>query len=122
MLEQRVEILQHYFEYHGRKSVQKLRTDLGRREVKNVKAIGIVIEKPKRVKPKTVRTPESIAVVAKNVCEAPSTSTHHHPQQLNISENSSKRILHKDLGMMPCKVQLVQKMKLIDHPMRFCLG
>ena len=28
------------------------------------------------------------------------------------------RILHKDLGMMPYKVQLVQELKPIDHPMR----
>ena len=29
------------------------------------------------------------------------------------------RILHKDLGMTPHKVQLVQELKPIDHPMRF---
>ena len=31
---------------------------------------GILIDKPKRVKPKTVRTPENIAAVAESVCEA----------------------------------------------------
>ena len=30
-----------------------------------------------------------------------------------------RRILHKDLGLTPYKVQLVQKLKPIDHPMRF---
>ena len=27
--------------------------------------------------------------------------------------------MHKDLGMMPYKVQLVQELKPIDHPIRF---
>ena len=29
-------------------------------------------------------------------------------------------ILHKDLFMMPCKVQLTQELKAIDHSMLFC--
>ena len=64
--------------------------------VKKVKDTGILISKPKRENPKTMRTPENIAAVAK-----------------------SRRILHKDLGMMPYKVQLVQELKSIHHPMRF---
>ena len=66
-----------------------------------------------------VLTPENIAAVAENLCEAPSTSIHRRSQQLNISETPLRRISHKDLGMMPYKVQLVQKLKPIDHPMRF---
>ena len=55
-LEQRWEILRHYFENHGNvaECVRKLRTDFGRRE-----ATGILIDKPKQEKPKTVRTPSS---------------------------------------------------------------
>ena len=49
----------------------------------------------------------------------PSTSIHQRSQQLNISETSLRRILHKDLGMTPYKVQFVQELKPIDHPMRF---
>ena len=71
MPEQRWEILRHYFENHGNvaECVRKLRMDLGRREappapyvrylVKKVKETGILIDKPKREKPKTVRTPFS---------------------------------------------------------------
>ena len=84
-----------------------------------VKETGILIDKPKREKPKTVRTPENIAAVAESVREAPSTSIHRRSQQLNISETSLRRILHKDLGMMPCKAQFVQELKPIEHPMRF---
>ena len=82
-LEQRWEILRHYFENHGNvaECVRKLRTDIGRREapsapyvrclVKTVKETDILIDKPMPEKPKTVRTPENIAAVAENVCEAP---------------------------------------------------
>ena len=100
MHEQRWEILQHYFENHGNvaECVRKLRTDFGRREalsapyvlylVKKVKKTGILIDKPKREKPKTLHTPENIAAVAESVCEAPSTPFHRRSQQLNISKTS----------------------------------
>ena len=68
---------------------------------------GILIDKPKREKPKTVCSSENIAAVAVNVCEAPSTSIHRSSQQLNISETSLRRILHTDHGMTPNKVQLI---------------
>ena len=41
--------------------------------VKKVKDTGILIDKLKREKPKTVRTPENNAAVAESVCDAPST-------------------------------------------------
>ena len=54
--------------------MRKLLTDFGRREapsapyvrylVKNVKETGIFIDKPKREKPKIVRTPETIAAAS----------------------------------------------------------
>ena len=105
-LEQRWEILRHYFENQGNfaECVRKLCTDFGRREglsapyprylVQKVKETGILIDKPKCEKPKTVRTPENIAAVAESVGKAPSTSIHHRSQQVNISETSLRRILH----------------------------
>ena len=61
-LEQRWEILRHYFESHGAEYVRKLRTDFRRREappapyvrylVKKVKETGILIDKPKPENPK----------------------------------------------------------------------
>ena len=66
--------------------MRKLHTDFGRREgpsapyirylVKKVKETGIFIDKPKRVNPETVRTPENIAAVAESLRKAPSTSIH----------------------------------------------
>ena len=45
--------------------------------MKKVKETGILIDKPKCERPKTVRTPENIAAVAESVREAPSTSIQH---------------------------------------------
>ena len=70
--EQRLEILRHYFENYGNvpECVRKLHTDFGRRETPSVQYVrylvnkvnetGILIDKPKRKKPKTVRTLENI--------------------------------------------------------------
>ena len=70
--------------------VRKLCTDFGRREalsapyfrylVKKVKETGILINKPKREKPKIVRTPENIAAVAEGMCGPPSTSINRRSQ------------------------------------------
>ena len=96
-LEQRWEILRHFFEIHGNAAEyeRKLGMDFGRREapyvrflVKKVKETGLLIDKPKREKPKTVRTPEKIAAMAESVRDAPSTSIHRRSQQLNIPETS----------------------------------
>ena len=82
--------MRHYFEKHGNvaECVRKLLTNFGRRKapsapyvrylVKKVKETGILIDKPKREKPKTVRTPENIAAVAESVCAAQSFSTNEH--------------------------------------------
>ena len=129
--EQRWEILRHYFENHGNVAeyVRKLRMDFGSREapsapnvrylVKNVKETDILIDKPKLEKAKIVHTPENIAAVTESVCEASPTSIYRQSQQLNISETSLKRILHKNFGMTAYKVQSVQELKPINHPMRF---
>ena len=73
--------------------------------MKKVKETGILNDKPKREKPKTVPTPDNIAAVAESAI-----SIHRHSQQLKISETSLRRIWHKDLGMIPYQVQLVQEL------------
>ena len=87
--------------------------------MKKVKEASILIDKPKGEKPKTVHTLENIAAVAESMCKATSASIHRRSQQLNISETSLRRILHKDLCMTSYKVQLVQELYPIDHTMRF---
>ena len=91
-LEQRWEILRHYFEnyFNVAECVRKFRTDFGSREtpsasyvsylVKKAKETGILIDKTKREKPKRVHTPENIASVAESMFEAPSTSIHRRSQ------------------------------------------
>ena len=59
-----------------------------RYHVKKVKETGILIDKPKREEPKTVRTPENIAAVAETMCKVPSTSFQRRSQQLNIIETN----------------------------------
>ena len=78
-IQQRCEILRHYFENHGNvgECVRKLRTDFGRREtpsaqyvrylVTKLKETAIFTNKQKSEKPKTLHTPENIAAVAESV-------------------------------------------------------
>ena len=83
--------------------MRKLGSNFGRREepsatyvrylAKRVKETGILSDKPKPGKPKTVRTPEKIAVVTESMLDAPSTSIHCRSQQLNILGTSLRRIL-----------------------------
>ena len=56
--------------------------------VKKVKETGMLIKKPKREKPKTVRTPENVITVAESVREALLTSIRCRSQQMNISKTS----------------------------------
>ena len=55
---------------------------------KSEKKTGILIDKPKREKPKAMRTPENIAAVAESVREALSALIQRRFQQFNISEIS----------------------------------
>ena len=82
---------------------------------KKVKETDILVDKPKREKPKTVCTPENIAAVTESVCETPSISIHRRSQQLNISQTSMSRFFPKNLGMTPYKVQLGQELESTDH-------
>ena len=83
-LEQRWEILRHHFENRGNiaECMRKFRSNFGRREalsaphvrylVKKAKETGILIDKLKRERQKTVHIPENI--VAASVHEVPSLS------------------------------------------------
>ena len=58
-----------------------------------------------------MRTPKNIAAVAESAINNNSTS-------FSTNEHFGD-IIDKDLGMTPYKVQLVQELRPIDHPMRF---
>lgn len=128
-LEQSWEILKTYFQ-SGESSTQIVRnlkkkfvkndwpsTQFVGKFVKRVRETGSLVDKTTRSRSRTVRTAETIAAVAENVRENPSTSTRHRSQELDISRTSLRRILHQDLGMKAYKVQLVQELKPNDHPL-----
>jgi len=79
--------------------------------VKRIRQTGSLLDKATRSRARPVRSTENITVVAQSMLEQPSTSTRHRFQNLNISRTSLRRILNKDLGMKPYKVQLVQEIE-----------
>ena len=67
--------------------------------MKKAKEIEILINKPKRVKPKTVHTLENIAAVAESVCEVPSTLIHcRFPTIEHFGEFLLTKIEEEDIG------------------------
>ena len=67
-LDQRWEILRHYFENHGNvceNGVRILKEEKHRRL-----CMFVIFDKPKREKPKTVLLPENTVPVAENICKA----------------------------------------------------
>lgn len=129
--EQRWEIIKFYFQSNESvaETARKLRTKYGREMApsrfvlanffKRARETGSLNNKKTRKRESTVRTAENIAVVAEDVRDRPTTSTRQRSQQLDISRTSLRRILHKDLGMTPYKVQLTQQLKPYDHLARF---
>ena len=130
-LEKNWEILKTYFQSgdYFTQSVRNLRKKFGKKEVpssqfvdqfvKRVRETGSFLDKTTRSRSRLVCSAENIAAVAQSVLEHPSTSTRHLSQELNIPRTFMRRIWHKDLGMKAYKVQIVQKLKPYDHPMRF---
>ena len=67
------------------------------------------------IKPATrlrrVRTEENIAAVSASVNDDPQFSIRCRSQQLNLCYSTTWKILRKDLGVKPFKIQLVQEIK-----------
>lgn len=61
-------------------------------------------------RPKTVRTPENVALVRAAVEQSPTRSARKHATALNMSDRSVRRILHKDLFFHPYKIMVVQEL------------
>jgi len=90
-----------------------------RKFVKKVRETGMLVDKTQGPRARTVRIAENITAVDKSVQLNPSMSTHRRSQQLNISRTSLRKILHKDLGLFPYKIQLTQQLKANDHEIRY---
>ncbi|CAH1985567.1 unnamed protein product [Acanthoscelides obtectus] len=89
-------------------------TTIGRL-VRKFEATGSVANLPGSGRPRSVRTPENIAVVKESVRDDPKQSTTRRSQELGISRTSLLRILHKDLNVHAYKIQLTQELRRADH-------
>lgn len=71
---------------------------------------------------RTIRTPENIERVKQAVIRSPNRSASRQSIALHISNRTLRRILHSDLHFHPYKIQVVQKLKEADKPLRvaFC--
>lgn len=56
--------------------------------------------------------------VAASIRDNPNLSIPRRSQQLNLSQTTTWRILRKDLGLQPYKIQLIQEIKPADHHQR----
>jgi hypothetical protein len=89
--------------------------------VRNFEATGSPLKK-KGGSVKTVRTPENIAVVRKNIERSPHRSMRRHTLSLGLSEASVRRILHKDLHFCHYQIQVTHALYERDYVNRvnFC--
>lgn len=74
------------------------------------------------VRAHTVRTEEAIAAVEVSVTEDPNLSIRRRSQALGLCPSTTWKILRKDLGLHPYKIQLVQQLKPMDHRLRRTFG
>ena len=65
-------------------------------------------------RPKTVRTPEIVALVKEAVEQSPRRSARKHSLALAMSNRSLRRILRYDLSFHPYKIMIVQELKPTD--------
>ena len=69
-----------------------------------------------------VRTEENIAVISASVTDDSEISFRRRLQQLGLFYSTTWKILRKDLGVKPFKIQLVQELKPHDLPQRLTFG
>lgn len=88
------------------------------RLVAKFEATGSVNDQPTRVRTRNARSAENITTVRESVQENPRQSIHRRAQELGLSQTSTWRILRRDLGLHPYKIQLAQELKVNDHRQR----
>ena len=84
----------------------------------NLKRPGSVVDQPTPVRRRNARLDKNIAAVRENVSENPNLAIPHRAQELRLSQTSTWRILIKDLGLFPYKIQLTQELNPNDHLQR----
>lgn len=132
--EQRLQIIEFY--YQNSSSVKNvfraLRPFYGRHNRPTEQAIQAIVTKFQTsftlldINPPTrihrVRTEENIAAVSASVAEDREMSIRRRSQQLGLCYSTTWKILRKDLGVKPYKIQLVQELKPNDLPQRRIFG
>jgi len=129
-LEQRYEIIQIYFENQSsiRATYRRLRHLYGVHNRPSEQAIRRTVDRFRTtysledaitpVRRRNVRTEDNIAAVNESVEEDPNLSIRRRSQELGLCPSTTWKILRKDLGLHPYKIQLVQELKPRDHYMR----
>lgn len=88
------------------------------RLVTKFETTGSVNNQPTPVRRRNARSAENIAAVRESVRENPRQSIPRRSQELGLSQTSTWRILRRDLGLHPYKIQLTQELKVNDHRQR----
>ncbi|CAF1523416.1 unnamed protein product [Didymodactylos carnosus] len=129
-IEQRVQIIKIYYQNNEsvRETFRALREFYGRnnrpvestirRLVNKFESSGTVTDTKVPVRQRNARSEANIAAVNESVRENPNLSIPRRSQELGISQTSTWRILRKDLGLHPYKIQLTQELKPNDHSLR----
>ena len=129
-IEQRAQIVKAYYQNNEsvRKTFRALREFYGRnnrpvestirRLVNKFESSGTVTDTIVPVRQRNARSEANIAAVNESVPENPNLSIPRRSQELGIYQTSTWRILRKDLGLHPYKIQLTQELKPDDHSLR----
>ncbi|EFN75580.1 hypothetical protein EAI_08636, partial [Harpegnathos saltator] len=88
------------------------------RLVAKFETTGSLNDQPTPVRQRNARSAENIAAVSESVQENPRQSIPRRAQELGLSQTSTWRILRRDLGLHPYKIQLAQELKVNDHRQR----
>ncbi|XP_073832543.1 uncharacterized protein [Musca autumnalis] len=128
--EQRLQIIEFYYQNQCsvRNVFRALRPIYGLHNRPSEQTINAIVTKFRTqftlldIKPttrmRTVRTEENIASVSESVAEDREMSIRRGSQQLGLCYSTTWKILRKDLGVKPYKIQLVQELKPNDLPQR----
>lgn len=86
--------------------------------VQNLRATGSALPRKPLGRPRSVRTPENIAVVRASVEQSPSRSARKHAAALRMSDRSVRRILHAELHFHPYKIMVTHELNERDFQRR----
>lgn len=92
------------------------------RLVAKFETTGSVNNQPTPVRQRNARSTENVTAVRESIQENPRQSIPRRAQELGLSQTSTWRILRRDLGLHPYKIQLTQELKVNDHRQRRSFG